>query len=156
MTAHFVLLMGNDAQIGPGMGAAQEHETRGFVLGIIAAGFGLIDFASEQAAGAGRAPSLQAHVGQIQAGFDAGIQHVIDLGNRQLDFSAVSDKSDLMNGHGLSPKNSKSEARNPKQLPNPNSSLRCSAFSAVASRQTNRRERKGTQSFSDFVLRIFA
>jgi hypothetical protein len=111
MTAHFVLLMGNDAQIGPGMGTAQEHETRGFVLGIIAAGFGLIDFAGEQAAGAGRAPSLQAHVGQIQAGFDAGIQHVIVLGNRQLDFSAVSYKSDLMNGH---PALQKSEIRSTK------------------------------------------
>jgi hypothetical protein len=122
MTAHFVLLMRNDSQIGPCMGAAQQHETRGLILGIVAAGFGLIDFAREQAAGTGRAPSLQTHVGQIQAGRDTSVQHVVIVGDRRLDFPTVRDKSDLMNRHRLFSKNrnpkfeirNKSEGRNPK------------------------------------------
>ena len=119
MTAHFVLLVRNDAQIRTSMGAAQQHETRRLILGIIAAGFGLIDFAREQAAGTGRAPTLQTHVGQIQAGRDTRVKHVFILGGRRLDFPAVRDKSDLMNGHCLPPSQNPSHGWNTDQTLKP-------------------------------------
>src|SRR5439155_22981866 len=104
------------------MGAAQEHEARGFVFWIITASLGLIDFARQQPAGAGRAPTLQTHVRQIQAGINPGVKHIFVVGDRNLDFPTLSDKSDLMNSH-----EPLSKIPNPKnQIPRTNSKTKIS------------------------------
>ena len=102
MTAHFIFLVGENPQIGPSMGAAQQHETRGLVLRIVAPGLALIYLALKQFARASGTPPLQAHERQIQAGVHAGVQDVLVVARLRRDLAAIGDERDPVAGQILS------------------------------------------------------
>jgi hypothetical protein len=84
-TAQLVFLVSENAEFRSRMRAAQEHETRGLVLGIHASSFALVDAAVQNFAGTSCTPSLKTHVGEIQTGPDGSIEKIlarVDFGFR--------------------------------------------------------------------------
>src|SRR5438132_11884813 len=56
VVSHCLLLLGENAQIGACVGAAQQDEAGSPVLGVVAACLGLVYVALEESGGAGRTP----------------------------------------------------------------------------------------------------
>lgn len=77
MFPHRLLFPRLDQAVAARERTAKENEARGLVRRIDPQRLGLVNLPLEQAAGAGRAPTLQAHVRQIHASRRRGIQQVL-------------------------------------------------------------------------------
>ena len=101
--AHRLLLVGKNAQVRAREGAAQQYEARLFILHVNAAGLRLIHLSFQQFAGTGGAPSLQAHIGEIEAGGDGGVEQVLVVGHVERGFTAVGDDGYVVRRHFKGP-----------------------------------------------------